>query len=948
MSDFRAAHYLQIPAGYCRSFGGLRWAQYGEAIEFLEGQAAGRTFAFAAEIAVFLEGLHGPEGELLCFGFVLHLLYLIGLGERGARHGEGSVVCVERIAAPFRALGCPLRNAGVLCAALCRSAPHSADPPELSALCEILTGGSWIPQMVLSHSILGVLDHAEEPALGPAEFEDRFRRAADSFGDGEIRHWLRHGRGPAETDGQRLTPIQPRSLVETLAELEQRPRLAGIGRLVNRLEGALSLPPRRLACSLMQDGGYSDVTTKGAPEQILPIQFALEGEEFLRRFAEGELLYFHREEPRQPAPQEMILLLDQGVRTWGDVRLVLSGAAIALARQAERRRIPIKLAATSNAGEAVDLTRLESRALSALLEASDMSQHPGAALARTLDSLSAIERDIVLFTHRKSLLEPDVAAAARSVAGQPGARLFAVSVDSTGQLELAEIRRGLPVVLARSRITLAEESMTTVVASSTGQAARGKAWRGDVEPIPFPFHCGILDRIDAPQDDGRRHFDFDEAGERILVIGRFGLLFCWRIDGTDSEILPRPLVGGQVLRPIRTVVGVAGGFALVGRRRRNSVLAHYDFSTRSCNTYTINDAEPTDSWFYYRELHCVAAQTANLSRPGPALDLAVRGEEAATTSRARAASILAQVAPSPLIVRETAAFPADPEVDTQPVAMRLDSRTGTVQLQGVAGEIRSLTPLRDGRPALRGSHIVHARQGGDVIAVQIASGSAPGLYFLSLSRSIVLGTFFLGAAPGTGIFALSRDGQRFARTLDERGLEVRDVPGAHPPVLVTHEESLWNHFATLGRSCLHVGEFAIGGPRCARFTCLIRWDRGRLEVIEPDAEALLAQLGGPVAVSRAVSPQNFVWGHDPNRFVQIVEHHGARILIDRYNHLAVLDKNGNLTCMFYVSGSEIAAWLPDGTRWGARRYLGGEPTPGASERIAAALTRAEPGEGRSS
>ena len=52
----RAALYLQIPASYCRSIGGLRWAHYGEAVEFLEGPAAGLTFAFAPEIALFLEG----------------------------------------------------------------------------------------------------------------------------------------------------------------------------------------------------------------------------------------------------------------------------------------------------------------------------------------------------------------------------------------------------------------------------------------------------------------------------------------------------------------------------------------------------------------------------------------------------------------------------------------------------------------------------------------------------------------------------------------------------------------------------------------------------------------------------------------------------------------------------------------------------------------------------
>ena len=50
-------------------------------------------------------------------------------------------------------------------------------------------------------------------------------------------------------------PPRPRGLAETLAELEQNPRLAGVGPLVSRLEGAISLPPRRLAWSEQQDRG---------------------------------------------------------------------------------------------------------------------------------------------------------------------------------------------------------------------------------------------------------------------------------------------------------------------------------------------------------------------------------------------------------------------------------------------------------------------------------------------------------------------------------------------------------------------------------------------------------------------------------------------------------------------------------------------------------------------
>ena len=161
MNFHRAALYLRIPESYCRSFGGLRWAHYGDAVEFLEGAASGQTFAFAPEIALFMEGFRDLDGGFPAFGHVLHLLYMIGLGDRagskgggrrtegggrgrrtegggrraedGGRRAEdggrrteggaswtgdeigqagGSGGCLERVAYQFRQEGCPLRNAG--------------------------------------------------------------------------------------------------------------------------------------------------------------------------------------------------------------------------------------------------------------------------------------------------------------------------------------------------------------------------------------------------------------------------------------------------------------------------------------------------------------------------------------------------------------------------------------------------------------------------------------------------------------------------------------------------------------------------------------------------------------------------------------------------------------------------------------------------------------------
>jgi hypothetical protein len=952
MSRNRAALYLQIPADYCRSFGGLRWAQYGEAVEFLDGPAAGRTFAFAAEIALFLEGLQTAGSCGLNFGFVLHLLYLIGLSDRGAPAGDSSGRSLERIAAPFRALGCPLRNCGAFCAWLCREAPRAAAPPDLAGLYEILTGGSWVPQIVLSHPMLGARDQSEEPALDSDEFEALVRRALEAVSDEEIRHWLRHGRGPAGVPDDRLLPIRPRALVGTLSELETRPRLSGMARLASRLEGALCLPPRRLAFSELQNGGYADLTTRGAPEQILPIQLAFEREEFLRRFAERELLYFQREEPRQPTTEELLVLFDQGVRTWGDVRLVLASAAVALLRQADRRRIVVKLAATSNDGEPVDAATIDPGAFSALLEASDLSPHPGRALAHVLKAPDATRRDVVLLTHPRSLLEPEVAAAATAGPTNPNTRLFAVSVDSAGHVELSELRRGRPVVLGRSRVDVAAESAGGSPAPGLPVLAPVAAWNGEVEPAGFPFRCGVLDYFDSPYDDGLRHFDFDEAGQRILAIGCSGLLFCWRIDETEGEILPRPVVEGEVLRPLRTVIGVAGGFVLLGCRKDRLILAHYHFPTRTCTLHAVEHANLSDSWFYYRDLHALAYRATTGTRPSGAVDLAASRSRAALTARAKRAAARADsefLWSDNLGIRESTPHHRESYNDISTSSIRLDATTGTLHYRDWRGDSRKLTPQLDGRPALAGGRLLRARPGDDVLAVLVGDAAAPGLYFISVSRAAVIGIFTPGNDSLARSFALARDGRRFARLLGDRQLEVRDVPGDRPPVFVTSQvEKIWIHFAMLARSCLLVRELDTSGPRRVRSRVLIRWDQGRLQTVYRAADAGEKELPGTVAVSRSLSPPLLGAGYDPQRFVQHVERDGLRILIDRYNHLVVLDRSGNLICMLYVNRDEVAAWLPDGTCWGSRRLTGREQADAAAERIAAVLCAAETGQGSSS
>ena len=552
---------------------------------------------------------------------------------------------------------------------------------------------------------------------------------------------------------------------------------------------------------------------------------------------------------------------------------------------------------------------------------------------------SVSRRDVVLLTHPRSLLGAEVVAAARALGEEEGVRVFAIAIDSRGRLELAELRRGLAVVLARSRIDLvAPECLPQPEPTPVDRPIR-MVWKGCFESIGFPFQTGVLDAFETSANAVLSSFDFDEAGGRILIVGRHGLLFSCLIDGTEAEILPRPRVGNTVVNFRRAAIGVAGGFVLEAFCDERRFLAHYDFPGRTCNLHEIHDVPSEISWLYYRDLHAVAGLPADRDRPAGAIDLGETPEKAATSSRANRAAARANagVRPYPLTVSRVWTSPSMPRQDRPAFpALRLESATGTLQFDSGTGSESAVTPLVDGQPALRGCQLVRALQGGDVLAILVEGLAEPALYFLSVSTGSVLGLFSVPTRPGGGAFALSRDGERLARSLDGRRLELRDVPGDQPPFLVTPAENLWIHFATLGRSCLLIRQFDLSGPRRPRLSWLLRWDQGRLDPLAYLGDSsIFDSLGGVVAVSRSVPTGNHGLGYDPERFVQMIESRGLRILIDRYNHLAVLGRGGELVCMMFVSFHEFAAWLPDGTVLGDRRLIGGEATPGAAGRIAA-------------
>ena len=380
-------------------------------------------------------------------------------------------------------------------------------------------------------------------------------------------------------------------------------------------------------------------------------------------------------------------------------------------------------------------------------------------------------------------------------------------VDATGRLELAELRGGLPIVLARSRVELEPARVPALSVDPIPAPRQGPAiaWKGEFEPIGFPFRCGRLDSLErlkvsrnavAPQS-----FDFDESGERIMAISGDRLLFTCRLDGTAVEHLPLPVHDGVPIVLERKAIGVAGGFVIPGYSNGEQMLAHYDFPARTCVIHRIGAVMPVIAWSYYRDLHAIVVQRARADGKFAAVDLGARRSEASATERARRAVERARAGEQPYPVSAQPIWTSDSEpwVDLSLRVLRLDADSGLLHYRLGPDLKRSVMPYSDGLPALKGGEIMRADRGGDVLAVQVRGCAFPGLYFISTSSSNVIGVFPMDPEAGPRTFALSRDGRRFAVLSHGNDLEVREVSGQETPIFVAPREEVDNPLCVTGK-----------------------------------------------------------------------------------------------------------------------------------------------------
>jgi hypothetical protein len=938
----RSANYLRIPDGYEGNRYSLAWSASGDAVDRFDGS----TFAFAAEIAQFLEG-YSSVGRLIHFPYILYLLHLFDtkMLEPGLpRFGPGRELLdrSEELAWAFHKAGRPLRNAGALCAWLCREIPPVIDPPDPGDLCLRLSNGSLASEMAVRRAATAPLvGDYEAPPLTALDFEMRFLNSLKRLGADEVDCWLRLGRGPMPDPGERIArtidALKPRTLEGTLAALSARERLAGAVPMVAQLVSALTLPPRRLAHQALPTGGYADVATRGRPEQILPSQFAIDDMEFLRRFAENELLYFHREEPHVPLTEELVLLIDQGVRTWGRVRHALAASALAFGKLAGRKKIRLLVATTGAQGRLFDPLQVDGEVLGSVWESCDLSANPSLALEQVLEIRGASRRDVVVLSHPRSVAEPDFAASARRVS--PGIRLFSVAIDEPGQVQFREWRRGVPVKVGDFRVDFSPPAASTVRPSpSTGPDPRG--WRGDIEPVPFPFRFGVVHRIERPL------FDFDHAGRWLLLCTFRGLLHAWKLDGSRAEILPRALIDGEVLEQVDAVLGVADGFVVGGRVGKSIVAMHYDFGSRTARAHVLGPTFNGDwLWSYSRDLNTVVAwdrafgcSAVDLSTREVHLSHGVSGQLSGRAARAfERIGDLSMQPPRLAIVDEGS---SEPE---RGGSVRLDQQTGEVRLTGVEPPWEPFTPSSDGRPSLKNGWLDHAQLRGNVLALVVSGPGRRAELRLFHGPSGVPTRELAPSSTEPSSLILSHDGRLIARRLGERQVEVRETSGEGRQVFSTFKGKTHpDARVSLGRygMIIHVG----------KHVSLIRWDRDRLTVstvaegsTRSEHDAITWPIDRPATRS---TPLPRLLDYDPRRFVACARGE-LTAAVDIFGQVALFDSKERLIAMFVAFRSQVAAWTPDGTRFGPCQgpspLIDGPATRNAAEIIGRALMAASDG-----
>lgn len=918
----RADAYLTIPPSYARYLGGIRWSAQRDAIERPSNNS---TLAVYDGLAAILEGVFS-QPSYPPFAYVLFLLHAMNAG------GAAPFDKLHRAFKKTRKVAARGRNAGLLISELCRGLPASEDvlvwcDVSLALRCLRLYGEHNPPELT------------KEPALSPPELQSFFDESLNRLHEEALVHWFTYGTAPGSGGEElaRQTETLATRLARMLELVDKSERLAGAAALIPMLNAALCLPPRQRCLDSLPQGGYCDVAARGDLAQLLPHQFALDPDEFVRRFAGNELLYFKREEPHQQLTSEIAVVVDLGVRAWGVVRLALAAATFAILQRAAKKVLPAKLFLTSTT-KAIDLLQADNETLLELLESSDFSTSPGERLSQALahDGGQKNPRDVILLTHPRNLTTQPVIEAAQS--RRPSDRLFTATVNESGEAMLCNWTSNGPIALKQFRLDLsAQHSRAVKDTAQQRQPSANTGWTGDIEPIPFPFCPGM---VGEPQN-----LAFDAEGEWLVISTRDGVLMGLALDGKPPEILPRAYSGGVVLQRIITILSVSDGVVVVGVMKEDTrrlphassgkavtepqgleeklVAAHYLRSTRAVTLHHLGPMLQSLSAAAHPDLNCIVIRGDLYpdTRRHFAIDLATHERFPESTG---AMGVGRQRA---LQARRRnnydAMEPIELSVDNRSEAGHVVARNNSLNVHWGTQNWELREPMIEGRPLLENVTLHRAQFAGDVLVLALTKQSERLLVLFQRPTGRLLGEL--------------RHWYRHTFTLSRTGRMLARKNAAHS-VVVSNTATPSKTIASASRGRLHTALEVRLSVNPFHLTIAIGTFAHQFGVLEGRLRYSLAFGWDKSPIPKGPVTKLADVGYDTSRFPpsEITGTLLWKAAVDRLGQVLLFNGEG-LIATFLVRRERAAIWMPGGIFWGDPELIGGPSTPEADVKFGQAI-----------
>lgn len=908
-------HYLLISSELDQPhLSGLRWSTDGEALESTDG----KVITFRTQIAHFIDGFASVD-RLLPFEQILTLL-LVFIGTESSSPG---VIHLRKL---FRDLGRPLFNAGVLAATLTKNLPRSSINLDGRMLARWLTEDSSRTILSLHQSNQGI--QPEVSVLRLHEFEGQFYTALAKRTATELRFYLRNGTEPLtstaiNTTAERLQN-RPHSLIERLKlAFHQSHRMSHSLGLIPVLESALHLPSRRLKSESLPLGGYTDVSNRGAPDRLLLSQFALDDDEFIRRFAERELLYFQREESYQTQALRLIILIDQGVRTWGSVRLALTAAVHVFAKWSQHRKLTFLMGTTGRPDRLVNPLEMTDAELIQLLESSDFNTSSDDLIRSTLSSDNAHDAELILLTHRKTI--DDLDRSSTTLATLPeSSRLFAVTADESGLIEFKRWSGSGWEQVNRCRVDYHTSETSSVV--KTNLQASSHLWTGHVSPFPMPFVFGPVSRV--------RRFIFNLTEESVLCLTLTGQALLLHLDERQNEVLPDPNFRLIEQDPFVDAVATECGFATLVRAVDNCThLVVYDLAHR--HIHVVREFR-ANSICYLQHLNTIVSR----STPSQAIDLTTLGRwpcldnnDSALISRARTACAEPKNRlPPAQSVRVLSAPGSFADYSDEP-AIVIDRNTSTMRILNETLKWSTLDVPAYEASLFRKTTIESGELTRSVTAVGFVGVN--GSYVAVFERECQRKPTVLSRAADSG-WTLAPSGRLIAYVKRSGDVTIRNRQTAEelhvqPPRLLKHQLRLrGNEF---GIELVH-----------GRYQHLLDWSSGVLRLsVRVGISTFISVIGFKDAVD-VTQNSNFnpLQSNTWNRVVSVLNCGRIIVIADNYNQVYVyrVVPVQSLVAVFLVKREYLCGWLPDGTRFGDSIVSGYPASSQSMKRFGDALSNA--------